>query len=509
MNYDNASVTNTSGISLLKITTASFVEIDLRLNFLELNFYESVFSPVICGDIVVSEPFNFPSFGPILGGEDLKIEVWNFTSEEYKDGEKFINKKQYDFVVYSLEKKEHTNDRHQVYIIKFCSKEAIWNQQLRICTTYFNQKYTEIYWNIFLALGKEIDSIALSNQSAEEKLRELPFAQQKDFILGSSSKGEESVTVHFPNLHPFDCFFYLSGKAQKGKRGNPYFFFETLNRTFNFISWKDIIEKYNHSKDNKVPLDLVLDLEKKEDSEKKRNKVIMFNANNIILDSRSIFLTLDTFLNAASFTLDKDFDFLENVKKGVYSSKLITVDVTTKRIREFTYNFDEHYKDIPRIEGKKDNALNVFPKEDKNAGDERKKKSEYNSPTYSDSFVKVVPFQSEAFLKGKNDFTPELTKNDRVMKLQELNNNFFTVTIPGNFSITAGKFTDLFLNSPDTSSSSSGVKADVHFAGTYFNLRVRHSFKVNNTFLTSLELSKDSFLDKTLQHPPGYNYEES
>jgi len=501
----NASVANTSGISILQITTSSKVELDLRLHYLELNFYESIFSPVVFGDIIISESFNLPSYGPIIGGEDLKIEIWNFIDDkDYENGEGFVLRERYNFCVYSLEKKAHALKQHQVYCIKFCSKEALWNLQTRICTTYLNQKPSEIYNSIFLAFSEEMDSVIQPPQTTQEKLRDVPFSPQKNFFA-FDSKNQKELSIHFPNLNPFDCFYLLASRASNNKKGNPYFFFETMNRKFNFICWADILEKYNHSKDTPVPMNLEIDLEKK--SNNKRNKLILFNTTNFFLDSKEIFPPLDTFMSAISYSLDKDFDFMENLKKGVYASKLITFDITSKRIKEFTYNYDEHYADIPRIEANKENSLNVFPKEDKMSNDIRQKKTEYKSPDYPDAFIKVVPRASELFLKGKDDFSPEFTKNFRTMKLQELNNNYFTVTIPGNFSVTAGKFFDLYLHSADTNATAEGLSADVHFAGTYFVLKVRHSVKTDNEIFTSVELSKDSFLEKTLQKPPFYKYD--
>ena len=81
----------------------------------------------------------------------------------------------------------------------------------------------------------------------------------------------------------------------------------------------------------------------------------------------------------------------------------------------------------------------------------------------------------------------------------QLNNNFLTVNIPGSISIGCGKFTDIYLASPDTTNGINELKEDPHFGGTYFNLRVRHCFKVGGEYITSIEMSKDAFQDKTFQ----------
>ncbi|MCA9495837.1 MAG: hypothetical protein KC589_02755, partial [Nanoarchaeota archaeon] len=89
-------------------------------------------------------------------------------------------------------------------------------------------------------------------------------------------------------------------------------------------------------------------------------------------------------------------------------------------------------------------------------------------------------------------------RNYRLMKLQEFNNNIFTANITGNLSFLSGRFTDVYLNSPDTTTGIK-LKADPHFAGTYFNLRVRHSFGPEGHCITVVEMAKDSFMKETKQ----------
>ena len=463
-------------ITDLKITTCNKQNIDLKANYVEINLYESVFSPVVVGDILIVDQFDFPSFGPLLGGEDITIQITNILSDDKSNNKENI----FHFVVYSVEKRIVSLQRSQTYLLKFCSKEAIWNQEVRICTTFFQQKYSLMTDNIFDAWNEEIKKMYGGD----------PYPDAPKFLFTADSKDEEKVTIHFPNLHPLECFFYLAGKAEKKKEGNPYFFFETLDNYFNFISWYDLIEKFNHNKEGNVPKDLQIDT-----SSYKKNKPILINSVASLLKDTgpkadtSFYHYPNDFFTPMTFSFDKDFDFIENTRKGVYASELIVYDNTTKRIKQFKYSYDELYNKVPRIVDDQANALNTF-----------KAKSDYKCPKYTQTYIKAIPSSSELFLKDKVDLSPEITKNYRILKLQELNNDFLTVNLPGDTNVHAGFFADVFFSAPATYELK--PSADPHFAGVYFMLRVRHCFKSDNSFVTSVELSKDSFMDITIQKLP-------
>jgi hypothetical protein len=122
--------------------------------------------------------------------------------------------------------------------------------------------------------------------------------------------------------------------------------------------------------------------------------------------------------------------------------------------------------------------------------------------TFLLSLLFISPYfgnaQSSLFQQGKEDYYPDMIKNFRVMKLQELNNNLLSINIPGNLFISCGLFSDVFFCSPDTTVAKE-LKADPHFAGTYFNLRVRHCFKMGGEYITSVEMAKDSFMEETFK----------
>ena len=505
-------------ISYLSILTHSGINIDLSLSYVEINFVESVFSPCVYGNLIIADKFNLPSYGPILGGEELAVKITN-----YKDNESNINDEEFEiielyFAIYNIENKVVSKNRTTIWEIKFCSKEVLWNQQIRICSTFFNKSYSWIANDIFRCFQKEIKKLERKSQIRKSNVSEFFDAEietnvelEKQIKFLSKSNNEEYsrqteniVNIHFPNLHPFECFNFLIGRAMNFRRGNPYFFFETITKNeyrYFFESWESLLIEYQHRKTFPLKLEDLINDEKLEN----KNKFIIINNNQILPgDTKDYFHPDPDMFSAMNFSLDKDFDFLENIRKGVYASSLVTYDLSKKKVQHIKYDWDKMYDDIIKITKDKNNALNIFQKDDKLSDNVKKPgtaKSEYFSHKYPETYIKTSVKNSGTFTSGQ-DFTPEYTKNFRILKLQELNNNKITINIPGNISFNCGKFTDLFLNSPEITSTEK-LKPDPHFAGTYFNLRVMHSFKSNGHFLTAIELTKDSFMDKTIQTIPG------
>lgn len=487
-------------ISSAVLITHNGVNINLLDYFISINFIESIFSPTVYGDISISEQFNFPTYGPIIGGETIYFEIKNYTTKD--TDEKSIETIKMSCVVYNLQTKRILKNRSSFYLLKFCSQEAIYNQQIRINTTIFEKPYSWIANDIYRIFKKEITKLNISNVDFSGK--EIQIYDPILKTLYTREKGQdEIITCHFPNLHPFECIQYLSGKASDKSLGNPYFFFENIssqsNRFF-FISWKELNDKFNHTK-GPIKEDLQLDLSGE------GNKVIFINNNQILQKTEKIeekdqmeyFHPLVDFFAVTEFSFDKDFDFLENVRKGNYASALISYDYLKKTIKKTNYSWDEQYNKIKRIYDSKENALIQFSEDTDSFSNTPA--SKYFSHRYPETFIKAVPTNSKTFTNNRQDFTPEITKNYRVLKIQELNNNIMTVTVPGNISFNCGKFVDVYLNSPDTTTTR-GLQADPHFAGTYFILKVLHSFSVDKHFNTLMELTKDSFMDKTFKDFP-------
>lgn len=459
---------------LLKSHTGQ--NINLALNYIELNLFESIFSPVIIGSIVVVDKFNFITYGPIIGGEEIELKIKNVPkTDDVGDAKRKVCG---TFTVLSVEHKTIQNNRTQIYEIKFCSKESIYNQLIRVSTTFFQLKYSEMVDRILKIMFKEIKKLDPKERTVHDE-----FVPKTLYKVPDDESKEPKLTTHFPNLHPFDCISYLTGKAHwddKETRGNPYFFYESLDRKFYFGSYKSHLETFDFTKGKRLDVN---------DIKKDGNKIILFNNNQVNITNSAFAHDEMDFYTAIRNEFPKDLDFFENTKKGVYAHKLFTYDYTEQLIKKYTYNYKEDYKKLPRIYKPPTQALM------KEEGAPL-----FKNAYYPNSFVKTAFFQSQAFLVGKNDFWPEKTKTFRYNKMQEFNGNYYQMNLPGDVTLTCGTFYDFYLNSPDTTTGSK-LKSDPHFCGTYFCLKIKHCFKPDD-YVCSLEIVRDSFMEKTLQTFP-------
>ena len=76
-NLQNVSPVSDYVLTKIDLKTTTGQVLDLRFCYSEISITESIFSPVVYGTMVLSENFNFPTYGPILGGEVLYLEIKN------------------------------------------------------------------------------------------------------------------------------------------------------------------------------------------------------------------------------------------------------------------------------------------------------------------------------------------------------------------------------------------------------------------------------------------------
>ena len=99
--------------------------IDLRPLMLELNLYESVYSPNMYGNLVIRDSANHKQNAPIVGQEELEFTL------EIPDNE-IIDITKYRMRIYKVDGIEETAEREQVYTLHFATKEAVKNSRTTI-----------------------------------------------------------------------------------------------------------------------------------------------------------------------------------------------------------------------------------------------------------------------------------------------------------------------------------------------------------------------------------------
>ena len=99
---------------------------DISDNVLEINIYEGLDKSVITGNIVINDSQNITTHLPLTGFERLDFKVF---TPGCSRGYDFTRETGSPVYIYSITDRQGDTARNQKYILNFCSKELIRNEQ--------------------------------------------------------------------------------------------------------------------------------------------------------------------------------------------------------------------------------------------------------------------------------------------------------------------------------------------------------------------------------------------
>ncbi len=191
--------------------------IDLRPLMLELNLYESVYSPNMYGNLVIRDSANHKQNAPIVGQEEIEFTL------EIPDNE-IIDVTKYRMRIYKVDGIEETAERQQVYTLHFTTKEAVKNSR----TTIKNA----------LEGG--------SDQLFVRVMRNVIETKKRLYVEATNSNNKLVGNM----MRPYDFLYMLAHRtSSRDFNGAGYLFYEN-HRGIHFRSW----ESLHQSKDGKVPI---------------------------------------------------------------------------------------------------------------------------------------------------------------------------------------------------------------------------------------------------------------
>lgn len=265
-------------INNVAITTTRGFVATITPQVIGIEIYEDIFSPFITGKITIKDSQELTSIFPLIGEELVYIDVAtpgldsNYT---YK-GEYYIYK--YDDVTQLAE-------RSIVYVLYFCSKEAIVDINKKISKTYDGKIST-----IASKIMKDPDGLETSKPC---NIEETPNSTK--FISNFWS--------------PVQCLNYLLENAVNDKDSPSFVFFEN-KFGLNFVSLGSLIS------DVPIYQNFIWD----NYSQDYTGKVSNYERN----------LNRD-FQRIIEYTKPAMFDYMDRVRTGMYGSQMVTYDLTTKK----------------------------------------------------------------------------------------------------------------------------------------------------------------------------------
>jgi len=118
---DNLKVPGVPVIDYLALTTVNDTRLDLTPLLLSLNIYEDMFSPVMTGNITITDTINLFTDAPIVGNEKLTVKFYSYGYEP-ADEVDVIHK---TFRITKVTDVQQSNDYTKVYTLHFTSDYLI------------------------------------------------------------------------------------------------------------------------------------------------------------------------------------------------------------------------------------------------------------------------------------------------------------------------------------------------------------------------------------------------
>lgn len=421
-NYPSSSVLRYAGdvsIDKVTITTSKGLYQDITAQVLNIQIFEDLFTPFMSGNLVIKESLDLVNLFPFIGEEYLDIEISTPTLPIGK-----INGK---FHIYKLTDRTLIGDRSVAYQLHFISTEALVD---------LNKKISKVY------SGKISDIVSTFIKDKNEGI------ESTKNIFVEQTKNNIKYISNF--WSPIKNILFLSENALSESKSPSFIFFENRDG-FYFTSLESLYaaDVYQEFVYDRYTRDFLPDGS---------------NALNVKEDYKRI----------SEFSIPVAFDYMDRVRSGMLSSKLISYDSTKK-----TYTA-KNFVAAQRFPSQR--HLNKYPI-NSTAAVYRANAMTINYPRSFENFTSFGDATNARIIQERISF----------MKLAEANK--MTISVAGRVDYTVGMKVKVSLNKSQPISATDDDYQDQMFSGNYLVAAINHSIS-RDQHECHMELIKDSSIRK-------------
>lgn len=349
-------------------------KIDVRNIFEEMSIFDSVFMPVMSGQILITDSIGLSNKLLFDGSESLLIDIVK------DEGSQIANFKK-AFRIYKQSGRKEKNLNAEQYILYFVSDELMYSDQQRINQGY-EKTYTEIAKNIMTDYLK------------------IPKNNLKGMY--EDSLGIRKVII--PNLRPLEALEWCAKRAVDIKNAPSFLFYQNITG-YNFATLSTLLT---------TPVILNLRFEPKNTSDKD---------------------PIDEISSARSFEVMSQVDAINKTRSGVNSGQFIGFDPLTRSVSTKTIGYKDHYDLIDH--GNKNPNFSKIENRDHAYNDEmygaKKTVSTFSAFRKESSYIKQ---KDPTSISKEENFENILFQRKAI--IQNLTEKRIKFTMPGNFTLSSG-----------------------------------------------------------------------
>ena len=265
------------------IVGSSGIRINVVDQVQELNIYESIDTPYISGNLLISDSSGIAESLPLLGQERL---LFKLRTPSHTGTIDFNN---YHAVVYNIEKRFSSSDREHIILMNWTTLDHLKSVRTKISAS-FKGTISDIVQRI---------------------IKEANYLDSKKPLFIEPSKNIRKFVI--PNLTPFQTINLIKEEAVSAEEGSPhYVFFETPNG-YHFRSFDSLLG-------NKGSLSVEHKNTYRSQPPEQQNP------------GANVATILD-------WQVDDNCNSFLNTRLGMYASTLFYHDIFNKNIQKFEYDY--------------------------------------------------------------------------------------------------------------------------------------------------------------------------
>lgn len=385
------------------ITPTGFFQ-DIAAQVITIHVYEDLFSPFISGSLILKESLDLINLFPFIGEEYLELEISTPTLQS--------NNIKGKFHIYKMTNREIVGDRSMVYQLHFISVESLSD---------LNKKISKSF------AGKISDLVSKFVTDQYDGLE-----SKKAVFVEPTLNNTKYVSNYWS---PVQNITYLCEQAVNQNKTPDFLFFENRDG-FYFMSLESLYA-------GGLFQEFVYDKYTRDDLPK----------------GGSVRNVQEDYKRILDITIPVGFDYIDRIRSGMISSKMITYDITKKTYATKNYNMFQRFD--------QQNHLNKFP---------------INSSRSVFRNNAAILTKSKAFgsMTGFGDVTDAKSIQERtsLMKLAEANK--LEITVPGRADYTVGQKISVILNKMEPISNDDADITDKMFSGFYIIAAINHVITKQN-----------------------------
>lgn len=388
------------------VSMANNTFFDIKNQVITIQVFEDMFSPFITGTLIVKDSLDLINKLPFAGQEYLELKIFTPTLDKSMGAAGCIQGR---FYIYKITEREYIAEKNIVYQLHFISKEAINDLNNQMSRT-FSGKISDI---------------------ATKLVKESPGLDTDKVLMVEETKNSTKFISNY--WSPTKCINYILQQATNSYDSTTFLFFE--NRTgLNFVSLDFL---------NNAGIKQNFTYGTTHDEVGKSGG----SSRNIDRDYAKI----------TELSAPEGFDFIDRIRTGTYSSRLIVHDMTTKRYKTLNYDY------LKKFNTSKEDRLNKYPITTE------KVFAKVNALVTHDEIA------SQLFI-NYGDVSNYKTTQDRISRMKQAESFRINVTVKGRTDYTVGQKVNIKVYAPQPTREADTPEntIDKMYSGNYLIAAINH-----------------------------------